>query len=198
MRVLAIDQSLLSTGLVILDVLSTNKLDIHFQLKLNSKQTGIHRLNHFRNWCVGQIVKYKPDIIVRELHNQQQFGGAIALQHLSSILDLIAIDNNYLDGNRYVRVPNTSWKKLCIGKGSLKKDTTYMMHLNKFFNSQKYLTVPEDFQVLDDNLGDAICIGITGFIAYGAKTSQPYILSHTDALPAITKSIATMFDYGIQ
>ena len=58
----------------------------------------------------------------------------------------------------------SSWKKMITGKGNLKKDTAYLMSLNKSISKIGWATnIPTDID--DDNIADAVCMAISGYVA---------------------------------
>lgn len=163
--ILSVDQSLTASGAVLLRECDKGKLELVDQWAHRPKSTGIHRVVSHRNWLISLIERSdKPDYLARELHYMRQFGAAAALQHLSALIDLIAYEDDYLDDSRYATVGPGTWKKFVAGNGSIKKDKKYVktmvdaVHAHPMFQG-------DISDISDDNIIDAICIGVTAFAA---------------------------------
>ena len=195
MRVLSFDQSLTATAAVLLEENSPGVLVMGQQWMCRPKGKGIYRMMHIRAWMDSVVRECQPDMLVRELHHMRQFGAAGALQSLTAILDMIAYEGSFLEDYKYAMIAPGTWKKFCLGKGNFKKDTAYLMHLCKFFNATGFLLTEPCFEVDDDNLADAICMGITGYNARQLKKGQGTIAAKS-ALTALEKTTEKMFEYG--
>lgn len=172
-KVMAIDQSLKSSAVAILSEVSDTQLEIyHTDVPNHKKCSGIYRLADIEKWLNDELDKHKPDVLVREQHTMRQFGAASQLQAVGGIIDLIAYHRNYVRDSRYVIIGPGTWKKICLGKGNLKKDTAYMMYMNRFFKQTEWLKKQSEISMTDDNLADAICLGITGWHAYRLKNGK--------------------------
>jgi len=196
MRVLAFDQSLTATAAVLLNA-HENCLSIEEQRITRPKSAGIYRMMELRAWMDSIIRRTHPEMVVRELHHMRQFGAAGALQSLTAVLDMLAYEGNFLSLSNYAMVAPGTWKKYCLGKGNLKKDTAYLMTLNGFFQRTPLLVEKDDLQVTDDNIADAICMGITGYFGRQAKFGRQ-IPGDKATINALTKASEKMFDYGSQ
>jgi hypothetical protein len=194
MKILALDQSVTATAAVVLNVVGSH-LELGLQSVFRPKNSGIYRLSDIREWLVDFIRGYQPTFIVREMHHQLQYGAATQLHALSAVIDLAAHDHDYLSTHNYAIIPVTMWKKFLTGKGNLKKDTAYLVHLNNAIKRSRLLSLSPDFESVDDNCADAICLGVTGFAVKMLRDGQSI-----DAAPAaisiLKKGLDTVFDYG--
>jgi Holliday junction resolvasome RuvABC endonuclease subunit len=188
MKVLALDQSVTNTGYALFqeegEKLRLIKID-----NLKPKGTGIYR---FHNWVeeVDQLItNLCPDLLVRELHHQMQFGAASQLQEIAGALDLIALRKKYLDNDRYLTIGVSTWKKYFVGKGNLAKDTSYLIHLNEAFVKCKHL-IPFNAVIKNDNVADAMALGLTGYTAWKMKKGKIALAE------PLKKSMDSIFDYG--
>jgi len=195
MRVLAIDQSMNATASVLMESNDDGKLTILSDDYYRPKCTGIYRLAGFKSWLNNTILTHKPDLLVRELHNQVQYGAASQLQAIGCILDIAAYNLGYMGTNNYCIIPVTTWKKFITGKGNLKKDTAYLVHINKWLKSCKFFDIAKDVEYIDDNLADAICLGLTGYAAKRIQSDES-IKATKQSLTDLRKSLKTIFDYG--
>ena len=195
MRILSFDQSLTAAAAVLLNETSPGVLAVGEYFACHPSTTGIHRMMDLRVWIESCVRRSKPHMLVRELHHMRQFGAAAALQGLSVVLDMVAYEQSFLDNHHYAMIAPGTWKKFCTGKGNLKKDTAYMMHLNKFFSSTDLLITPEGDGILDDNTADAICLGITGYNARRIIGGEEVLATKT-ATKALENVVEKMFDYG--
>lgn len=194
MRVLAFDQSLTSTARVVLEE-SDGRLSLIEKSVFQPKTRGIRRIVDIRYWMFMSIEGWKPHLIVRELHNQRQFGAAAALQGLAALIDVMCDELEFLKEDRYAMITAGTWKKFCVGKGNLKKDTAYLIHLNKFIKNNPFLNVHADFSVTNDNIADAICLAITGWAARKLKTGEDIKISDMQK-DTLQKAIPVMFEYN--
>lgn len=190
MRVVAIDQSLKSSAAVIFDVFG-NQLDISDQFIHSPKSTGIYRLVEHHNWIIDLP---KCELLVRERHNMRQFGAAASIHQLTALIDIKAHQRELLDGG-YAAISPGTWKKFITGKGAMKKDTSYLLKLNDFIPKHPLLNVPSDFRVTNDDIADAICLGITGYAAWRMMNGQSVPVSK-ESLEHLKKNIKGMFDHG--
>ena len=195
MRILALDQSLTATAGVLLETNSPDQLVLGDQYLCRPKGRGIYRMMEIRTWLDLIIGKCKPCLLVRELHSMRQFGAAGALQGLAAIMDMLAYENDYFTSSNYAMIGPGTWKKFCTGKGNLKKDTAYLMKLNKFFEETDWLLTEPGFEVANDNIADAICLGITGYFARQLKLGEEIPTTKPTAT-ALSKTIDQIFDYG--
>jgi hypothetical protein len=195
MRVIAFDQSLTASAAVVLDDDESYRLRIVDEQFYRPKSSGIYRLAAFKSWATDLIASHNADLMVRELHNQIQYGAANQLQVAGGLLDMAAYNEGYLKHNRYVLLPVTTWKKFITGKGNLKKDTAYLMHINKAIESHKLFKPANNFELLDDNLADAICLGITGY-ALKMIASGIDLPIGEQSKKNLEKSLQVVFDYG--
>lgn len=195
MRILAFDQSLTATAAVLLETEAMETLAIREQWICRPKNSGIYRMMEIRGWMDSILRRASPDMMVREMHHMRQFGAAGALQGLSAVLDMLAYEQNYLELFKYAMIAPGTWKKFCTGKGNLKKDTSYLMTLNKFFKSTTMLFLKPDFEVDDDNIADAICMGITGYFGRQIKLNEQLSFSKA-VVSTLSKATDKMFDYG--
>lgn len=193
-KVLAIDQSLTAMAAVSLLEAEPGKLRLTDQRVCRSKSTGIHRLGDlrqaFNNW-----IQDRHSIWVREMHNMRQFGAASALHSLSGIIDLMALDQGMLDGDKYAIISPSTWKKFITGKGTLKKDTAYLMTLNRHLRAHPMLETDEAFEVDDDNVADAICMGVTAYACLKVKLEQRLPVTET-VRKQLKGVLDKMFDHG--
>lgn len=152
-----------ASGAVLLRECSPGRLELVEQWTHRPKSTGIHRVVSHRNWMISLISRSeKPDYLAREMHHMRQFGAAAALQHLTALIDLLAYEDDYLDKGKYAMVAPGTWKKFISGNGSLKKDKSYVSTLVKSLHDHP-MFVSDVGDVKDDNIIDAICIGVTAF-----------------------------------
>ena len=133
--------------------------------------------------------------LVREMHHMRQHGAAGGLVQMSAIIDLICYQKGYLDKERYAIISPGTWKKFITGKGVLKKDTAYLVHLNKAIAAHPMVMTPDNFEIVDDNIADALCLAVTGYAARMLKRGHELPVSKT-ATTALHKVSDGMFDYG--
>ena len=195
-RILAIDQSLTASAAVVLKVEPDFTLSIEQQYVHSPKSTGIYRLMDVAQWVETLVRQCQDYILVRELHNQRQFGAANQLQQVGGYIDQVAYRSGLLDEDRYLLVTPGTWKKFCLGKGNVKKDTAYMMVLNKFFKKTPLLNVTQE--ITDDNIGDAVCLGACGYIAYilrrDIELHDSFVTS--EQRKPLVKVLECIFNYG--
>jgi len=192
MKILAIDQSLSAMAGVLLESDDKNRLNIADTFVSETKLTGIYRINEHRS-ALEAWFAYQPDLIVREMHNMRQHGAASALHQLSGVIDLLVHDNAFLSKDNYAIISPPTWKKLISGSGRLAKDTAYLLKLNKSLTKCKYINFTQ--QINDDNIVDAICLGVTGYLCWNIKHESCDFIEDDD-VDFLTKSIPKMFDYG--
>ncbi|MAE81238.1 MAG: hypothetical protein CMB80_00775 [Flammeovirgaceae bacterium] len=196
MRILAFDQSVRATAAVILEEVSDGQLSVVGQSVGRIGGSGIYRMMRLKFWIDEVFRKNDPFMVVREMHNQRQFGAAAQLQVVGAIIDQAAYENEFLDDYRYAVIPPGTWKKFCLGKGNLKKDTAYMIHINRFIQNSSHLSALPQFQVLDDNIGDAICLGVCAYVARRIAKNEPALISDASRYNQLKKVLPTLFDYG--
>lgn len=196
MRILSLDQSVTATAAVMLEEVDDAKFRITDQEVFKPKTTGVYRFIEIREWLTRKCNHEHPNMIVREQHTMRQFGAASQIQVIGGMIDMLAHDLRTLPENKYAIVPVGAWKKFCLGKGNLKKDTAYMMHINKFIQDTPYLEVSPDYQLLDDNIGDAVCMGITGVICRRILMELPAHIPDAAKFAALKKVLPSVFGYG--
>jgi hypothetical protein len=196
MQILAIDQSMTHSAAVLLSATSNNvKLTVENTEVFKPKSTGIHRVMDFSDWAHDVVERSKPHIFAREMHRQRLPGaGGTDTHYLGAHLDSIAWNGGWIEKDLYYMIPPTSWKKFITGKGVLKKDTAYLVHLNKALVDCDWVYGPSRM-IENDNIADAMCIGITAWIVHCVNTGMT-----TDALfkyqkEALKKS-TSFIDYG--
>jgi Holliday junction resolvasome RuvABC endonuclease subunit len=192
-RVLAIDQSVTATGYALFEE-NGDKLKLVTTGIIKAKGTGIYR---FMNWCglVSDLLKgSKVDLFCREVHHHMQFGAASQLQELAGALDRMAFEGGFLPMQRYVTVPASTWKKFVAGKGNLSKDSAYLIHINNALRRSPYIEWDATEVIINDNLADAICLGIAGYAASKVRTKINIPKNSPEAY--LLKSLDVMFDYG--
>lgn len=190
--ILSVDQSLTASGAVLLQECSPGRLELVDQWTHKPKSTGIHRVVSHRNWIISLITRSnRPDYFVRELHHMRQFGAAAALQHLSALIDLIAYEDDYLEGSRFAMIGPGTWKKFVAGNGSIKKDKSYVGKMVDAIHAHP-MFVGDVSDIKDDNIIDAICIGLTGFAAMHGYARVADVKSYIKLMEDSTK----MCDYG--
>ena len=133
----------------------------------------------------------RPDYLARELHNMNQFGSARALQHLTALIDLIAYEDDYLDGYKYAAVGPGTWKKFVAGNGSIKKDKQYVGKMVDAIHNHP-MFVGDLSNESNDNILDAIGIGITAFASMSGYARVHDVKSFISLVENSTK----MCDYG--
>lgn len=195
MRILAIDQSLTASAAAVMELGADGKMTIVCDEYYRPKSTGIHRIAGFKSWVNNIVLTHKPDLLVRELHHQIQYGAANQLQAAACIIDITAYNLGFISTQGYCIIPVTTWKKFITGKGNLKKDTAYLVHLNKALKNCSFFNTAKDNDYIDDNLVDAICLGLTG---YAAKVllSESSIDITKEQEKTLQKCLQTLFDYG--
>jgi len=131
-----------------------------------------------------------PDIFVRELHNFSMSGNSNINHELNGIINLFAMTKLLDNDEKYFLIPPTAWKKFCVGKGNVAKDTAYLMKLNRFFSKFPWWDYGE---IEDDNIADAIAIGITSvYFANRNKIESGMLTSiQVEALKKLAKVIVS-------
>jgi hypothetical protein len=194
MRILAIDQSANASAAVVLE--DRDGILHHVGTDFcRPKTTGIYRLAEIRDWLNTTVNEANAQLLVRETHPMRQYGNAGVLLAVTGMLDIIAHDLHFDRNQCYAIVGPGTWKKFITGKGNLKKDTSYMIHINRALNSSPYLHTGEGFELTDDNEGDAFCLGVTAYKCRQFVTGGDHGLD-----VAMIKYLGTvtdkMFDYG--
>jgi len=198
MRVLAFDQSLNHSAAVLLKSSESGlaNLIIEEQFVHRPKSTGIFRMIELRVWIEKIVEDYRPQTLIREMHNQRTYGAASGIHAINGFIDAVAFDRQFLERNSYFMIPPGVWKKLCLGKGNIAKDTAYLVHVNKFLSKNNWLEVHNEFTVLDDNIADAICLGITGHLFFRfMRGDDPMPLTKAQE-NIIKKNALAVMDYG--
>lgn len=162
--VVAIDQSITQPGFCIL----LNGEIMHSKsARIRPTQPRLKRFSDVTDEFQQKILDaYKCNkdptcrlILVREQHNFSTHGNANILHQLNGWIDRFVWDFMALLNEgitcRYYEIPNTTWKKVMLGKGNFKKDTAYLLEVYKRHNVE--------FE--DDNCADAYLI---------AKTAEMY------------------------
>jgi len=164
MRIIGVDQSLTSAAAVRIEEVSLGHLVIESYDHFTPKSSGIYRLADHRDWVMRKMSN-SYDLLAREQHHMRQYGNAGALQQLTAVLDLAAYDNNLVGGNGYAVISPSTWKKFMAGKGNLAKDTNYMRILLKEIEDCPLID-SITFEIPNDDVADAICIGVTAYAAW--------------------------------
>jgi hypothetical protein len=110
---------------------------------------------------------------------------------LTALIDLIAYEDEYLDEGKYAMVAPGTWKKFVCGNGSLKKDKQYVGKLAAAINDHP-MFVGDVGDIKDDNILDAISIGITAFSSISGYARVRDIQSFAKLMEDSPK----MRDYG--
>ena len=192
MRILAIDQSLTSAAAVRIEEVEPGKLFVLSYDLFKPKSTGIHRLWAHYRWLENQI-QYHPNLLAREQHHMRQFGNAAALQQLTALLDLRAYNSALMHPGGYAVIAPGSWKKYVAGKGNLAKDTNYMRLLLKAIDDCP-LIEGIGFDIPNDDVADAICIGVTAYAARRLVTGDD--VSVPKGYKEWPVKAANMFEHG--
>ena len=193
MRILAFDQSLTSAAAVTFETTDQDSLIATQCHMFKPKSSGIYRLIDHRQW-IENIMMGAYQLMAREQHHMRQYGNAGALQQLTALLDMRAYNSGLvMTGNKYAVIAPGTWKKFVSGKGNLAKDTNYMRILLKAIEDCALIEEVR-FEIHNDDIADAICIGIT---AYAARR---YLQGHDVGVPKSWKDFgvkaANMFDHG--
>lgn len=202
MRIIGIDQSLKATAIAIFDAIEGSVPGIRFVKSelFKPKSTGIYRLSDIDSWIRGEMLNhYQPDVLVREMHHMRQYGAAAYLHQVTTFIDLFTIDydnGRLLTDKSYFILSPSSWKKMITGKGNLKKDTAYLMTINKCISKIDWAhDVPGSID--DDNVADAICLAMSGYIAKLAVSGQP-LPSNVGVDSNAMKTLMNACEYGKQ
>jgi len=140
MKILAIDQSLVSSGYVIIE---DDKIINKGTYKPKTK--GVERLIDIRNKVIDLIDYCDVNFIVMEDYSYGSRGRAtFSLGELGGVLKTEIKDTNYYP----YTVPIGLWKKYITGAGNTKKDMILMKVYKKYGHEFK-----------DNNICDAFCIG---------------------------------------
>lgn len=195
MRILAFDHSVNASAVGVFDEVAEDKIQCVHSHVFRPKGSGIYRYIEIRDYIETRFEEFKPTFVIRELHHAMQYGAAKQLEVISGLIDVFAYDYGYLKDKAYAMVPVTMWKKFIVGKGNIKKDTAYLVHVNNAIRRCQHIKLPEKFESIDDNTADMICIAITGYCMkrmLEGKTIQ------TDAASSeyLTKSLHVPFEYG--
>lgn len=196
MRVLAIDQSLKHTAAVTLESFDCDILTIDDVKTLETKSTGVWRIRQIYDWIRGVIVDQQADLLVREQHTMRQFGSAANLHMVTGLIDFLASDFEYLERKAYAIVTPGVWKKFILGKGNLKKDTAYLMTVNKKLKESLLVDIEDDID--NDNVADAVCLGATGYFAHKILNGVDTINVPQGSETALAKQVESIFDYGLR
>lgn len=194
MRILSFDQSLNFTAVAVLEEAPDDKVQVSSAFVFRPKSTGIYRLVNVMEFMHRMIDENKPHIIAREMHNQRQFGNAGSLQAVAGVLDILAYKSGYVKDSNYYSISSGTWKKFITGKGNLKKDTAYLMKLNSSFRNCRFFNFIGD-NIEDDNIADAIGIGISAYVAHRLRTFSLLPFDQKD-LRDLRSSISGMTSYG--
>ena len=193
MRILAFDQSVTASAAVVLESVDSNRITPVAYLACKPKNTGIYRYLELKAW-IEKVIKEKGcDLIAREMHHQMQHGAASQIQVVGGFIDIAAA--SHLPGDWYTIIPVTVWKKFLTGKGNLAKDTAYLMTLYKSLRSTPMFVPPATLEQTDDNIADALCIGITAYAAKRARDGNFDGITK-DQAAVLKKNLDLMFDYG--
>ena len=193
MRIVAFDQSVTASAAVVLDSVDSNRIKPSAYLTCKPKSTGVYRYLELKEWIERVIKEKAPDLIAREMHNQIQFGAASQIQVVGGMIDIAA--RTHLHGDWYVIIPVTVWKKVLTGKGNLKKDTAYLIKIYEALRGSMLFESPLKFESMDDNIADAMCIGVVAYAAKRARDGNFSGLRSAEEV-VIKKNLDMMFDYG--
>jgi len=172
--ILSLDQSLTHTGYACIASDGTNWYWFETGI-IKPKQKGIHRLQFIQFELKQIISRLQPVFLSRELHNHAIMGNANGLHELNGVIDLLAYDFRYIESNSYSRIPSGMWKKYCLGKGNISKDTSYMMKINSCIQSSlDFVKDPKCIvqNITDDNIGDAVCMALTTIAIQKKKSGK--------------------------
>lgn len=201
MKVLAIDQSVTATAYSVFETDSAGRLTLTKCDAIKVKGTGIYRIMNWLHEVENLVATTQADLLAREQHHQIQYGAASQLQELAGFLDYIAFnsDPSYVCTNGYAAIPVTTWKKYLTGKGNLKKDTAYLIHINNAIAKNGILNNPNEV-FTDDNKADSIAIGVTAYAMWLLRNGRDKELAAISKLDdkVLTRSLETVFNYGKQ
>lgn len=199
MKVLALDQSVTATAYSVFDTDDSGRLNLIECDSIKVRGTGIYRIMNWLREVEELVESRQADLLAREMHHQIQYGAASQLQELAGFLDYVAFNsaNGYITGTNYAAVPVTTWKKYITGKGNLKKDTAYLVHINKALTKTGVMNNPNEVFV-DDNKADSIAIGVTAYAMWLLRHGKEQLLSSISNLDdkVLPKSLETVFNYG--
>jgi Holliday junction resolvasome RuvABC endonuclease subunit len=197
---MAIDPSMTATGVVRFQTFLNDDALLGLKyvrsVTFRPKSTGFYRMADIGEFIGEEINSFKPDILVRELHHMRQFGAAAAIQCINGCIDLMAlkVGKDLFESRGYFVLSPSSWKKIVVGKGNLKKDTAYLMTLNQALRKfKRVIDLPESIE--DDNIADAICMGIAGFVGHLALRNATEF-DHVKIDKAMVKVMENATEYG--
>lgn len=201
MKVLALDQSVTATAYAVFETDANGRLNLLKCDAIKVKGTGIFRIMNWLSEVENLVEMTDADILAREQHHQIQYGAASQLQELAGFLDYVAFNSsrNYIGNGAYAAIPVTTWKKYLTGKGNLKKDTAYLIHINNALAKNGVMNNPNEV-FTDDNKADSIAIGITGYAMWMLKNGKSKELAAISKLDdkVLARSLETVFNYGKQ
>lgn len=117
-RVLGLDLSLTSTGVVVLGSAGGEVVGVQDSVAIKSKLRGGARLEEIREQVMAEVDLFKPELVVIEGYAFGRPNQMAALGELSGVIKHAL----YLDGWPFIIVPPTRAKKFACGKGNAKKD----------------------------------------------------------------------------
>lgn len=150
MSVVGIDQSLSGTGIV---EISHDGNIIRKQLLSPGKLLGVQRLDFITNKIFEFCSEIKERFIVaREGYSFASKGRSVFnLGELGGCIDLVLFRSKISNFVEYYILPPTVVKKYCLGSGSVKKDSSYLLLVYKKL----------EIEFPDDNQADAYMIAST-------------------------------------
>lgn len=150
MLTIGIDQSLTSSGVCILDFNPLKKsAAIHCMETIKSPNKGVQRLVDIRKRVGNFLEDTSIEVFARENYAfSVQSRSTFSMGELGGVLDTLAYDRGFKASKNFYLIHNTTWKKFFLGKGNVKKDTNYLVTMNKRFG----------IEFKDDNCADAYAI----------------------------------------
>lgn len=152
MLILGLDPSLSGTGIALIDF-KDGKSKIQAIETVKTKNTGALRLIDIKK----KISSYLEDPMIQAISKENyafaaQGRATFSLGELGGIISVLACEKGFVQGKNFHVIHCTSWRKFLLGKGNLKKDTSYLMTMQKAFG----------ISFLDDNQSDAYCLAVMG------------------------------------
>ena len=192
MKIFALDQSLTGTASFLIDFKSQDEAKVLDQKIFKTKLRGIYRLKHLKDEIEKYINSHEIDVFVRELHNFTQYGSSNGLHALNGLIDVIALEKRYLDTFDYMMISPTMWKKFCLGKGNVAKDTGYLLKIDSFVKKLKWWDYG---QIEDDNVADALCIAVTAFFVKSYSEGEMFENLTKLKQEVLKKAVKVCFNY---
>lgn len=166
MAIIGIDQSLTGTGLA---YISNDGVLVKNSIIKTGKYLGTERLA----FITDEIMKFCGEVnerfvIAREGYSFGSKGRAtFSLGELGGCIDLCLFKSNMPNLVKYYHLSPNAVKKFCLGSGSIKKDSGYLLKVFNKFN----------IEFPDDNQADAFMIAQTllGFLKASRFQSPEHI-----------------------